>query len=149
MKRVNFYTLGCKVNQYETNAMIQKFQEAGYEVVNDIADIYIVNTCTVTNIADRKSRQMLRRVKENNKNAILVATGCYAQVGKNELNRIENENSNRANRQLQLNIMKYHQQSHWLDNFRNASLKYSQALNNNNLVLICSISLLPSNPIES
>ncbi len=54
----------------------------------------------------------------------------------NELNRIENENSNRANRQLQLNIMKYHQQSHWLDNFRNASLKYSQALNNNNLVLI-------------
>ena len=54
----------------------------------------------------------------------------------NELNRIENENSNRANRQLQLNIMKYHQQSHWLDNFRNASLKYSQALNNNNIVLI-------------
>lgn len=90
-KRVAFVSLGCKVNQYETNAMSQEFVEAGYKVVefSDVADIYIVNTCTVTNIADRKSRQMLRRVKENNKNAILVATGCYAQVGKDELNRIE------------------------------------------------------------
>ena len=71
--------------------MSQEFIEAGYEVVdfNDIADIYIVNTCTVTNIADRKSRQMLRRVKDNNKDAILVASGCYAQVGKQELEKIE------------------------------------------------------------
>ena len=90
-KRVAFVSLGCKVNQYETNAMSQEFLEAGYEVVefSDVADIYIVNTCTVTNIADRKSRQMLRRVKENNRNAILVATGCYAQVGKEELEKLE------------------------------------------------------------
>jgi len=88
---VAFVSLGCKVNQYETNAMSQEFIEAGYEVVdfNDIADIYIVNTCTVTNIADKKSRQMLRRVKDNNKDAILVATGCYAQVGKQELDKMD------------------------------------------------------------
>ena len=88
MKKVSFYTLGCKVNQYETNAMIQKFQEAGYEVINineDIADIYIVNTCTVTNMSDRKSRQILRRLKEKNQGAIVVAVGCYAQVAKKEL----------------------------------------------------------------
>ena len=90
-KKVAFVSLGCKVNQYETNAMSQEFIEAGYEVVdfNDIADIYIVNTCTVTNIADRKSRQMLRRVKDNNKDAVLVATGCYAQVGKQELEKMD------------------------------------------------------------
>ena len=88
MKKVSFYTLGCKVNQYETNAMIQKFKEAGYEIVdmnNDISDICVVNTCTVTNISDRKSRHELRKVKDKNKNAIIVATGCYAQVSKEEL----------------------------------------------------------------
>jgi len=88
MKKVSFYTLGCKVNQYETNAMIQKFQEAGYEIVNmneDVADIYVVNTCTVTNMSDRKSRQILRRLKDKNKDAIVVAVGCYAQVAKKEL----------------------------------------------------------------
>ena len=88
MKRVSFYTLGCKVNQYESNAMIQKFQEAGYEITDlneEIADIYIVNTCTVTNMSDRKSRQVLRRLKDKNKNAIVVAVGCYAQVAKKEL----------------------------------------------------------------
>ena len=88
MKKVSFYTLGCKVNQYETNAMTQKFQEAGYEIVNmneSIADIYIVNTCTVTNMSDRKSRQILRRLKDKNKDAIVVAVGCYAQVAKQEL----------------------------------------------------------------
>ena len=90
-KKVAFVSLGCKVNQYETNAMSQEFIQAGYEVVdfNDVADIYIVNTCTVTNIADRKSRQMLRRVKEINSEAVLVACGCYAQVGKEELEKIE------------------------------------------------------------
>lgn len=91
MKKVAFISLGCKVNQYETNAMSQEFIEKGYEVVdfNDMADIYIVNTCTVTNVADRKSRQMLRRVKEINNNSILVACGCYAQVGKEELEKID------------------------------------------------------------
>ena len=91
MKTVAFITLGCKVNQYETNAMAQKFIENGYELIeedNKSADIYIINTCTVTNMSDRKSRQMLRRVKEKNKNAIVVAVGCYAQVAKEELEKI-------------------------------------------------------------
>lgn len=90
-KKVAFVSLGCKVNQYETNAMSQEFIEKGYEVVdfNGVADIYIVNTCTVTNMADRKSRQMLRRVKEINSDSVLVACGCYAQVGKEELEKIE------------------------------------------------------------
>ncbi len=91
MKKVAFITLGCKVNQYETNAMAQEFLEKGYEVVEhtEVADIYVINTCTVTNMSDRKSRQMLRRVKELNENAIVVACGCYAQVAKNELEKIE------------------------------------------------------------
>ena len=91
MKKVSFYTLGCKVNQYETNAMTQKFQEAGYEIVdlnNEVADIYIVNTCTVTNMSDRKSRQVLRRLKDKNEDAIVVAVGCYAQVAKQELEKM-------------------------------------------------------------
>ena len=91
MKKVAFITLGCKVNQYETNAMAQKFIESGYKVVehNEKADIYIINTCTVTNMSDRKSRQMLRKVKELNKDSVVVACGCYAQVAKNELEKIE------------------------------------------------------------
>ncbi len=91
MKKVVFITLGCKVNQYETNAMAQKFLEKNYEVVEhiEIADIYIINTCTVTNMSDRKSRQMLRRVKELNPNGIVVACGCYAQIAKEELEKIE------------------------------------------------------------
>ena len=91
MKKVAFITLGCKVNQYETNAMAQEFLRKGYEVVEhtDFADIYVINTCTVTNMSDRKSRQMLRRVKELNKDAIIVACGCYAQVAKSELEKIE------------------------------------------------------------
>ncbi len=90
VKKVAFCSLGCKVNQYETNAMAQKFIEHGYEVVefDQYADVYIVNTCTVTNVADRKSRQMLRRAKEINKDATLVACGCYAQVAKEELKKI-------------------------------------------------------------
>ncbi len=91
MKKVAFITLGCKVNQYETNAMAQEFLRKGYEVVEhtDFADIYVINTCTVTNMSDRKSRQMLRRVKELNKDAIIVACGCYVQVAKSELEKIE------------------------------------------------------------
>ena len=90
VKKVAFCSLGCKVNQYETNAMAQKFIEHGYKVVefDEYADVYIVNTCTVTNVADRKSRQMLRRAKEINKDATLVACGCYAQVAKEELKKI-------------------------------------------------------------
>ncbi len=79
------------MNQYETNSMIQKFIERRYEVVEATkkADIYIVNTCTVTNMSDRKSRQMLRRVKEQNQEAIIVAVGCYVQVAKEEIQKIE------------------------------------------------------------
>lgn len=89
-KTVSFYTLGCKVNQYETNAMEQQFIKNNYEIVENTqkADIYVINTCTVTNMAERKSRQMLRRVKEINPSAVLVVCGCYAQVAKNELEQI-------------------------------------------------------------
>ena len=90
VKKVAFCSLGCKVNQYETNAMAQKFIEHGYEVVefDEYADVYIVNTCTVTNMSDRKSRHSLRRVKEKNPSAIIAAVGCYAQVAKDELKKI-------------------------------------------------------------
>ena len=89
-KTAAFYTLGCKVNQYETNAMEQQFIQNGYKIVENTekADIYVINTCTVTNMADRKSRQMLRRVKEINQSAVIVVCGCYAQVAKKELEQI-------------------------------------------------------------
>ena len=84
-KNIQFITLGCKVNQYETNAMAQKFIEKNYNVIEENnkeknPDICIINTCTVTNMSDRKSRQMLRRVKEKNPETVVVAVGCYAQV---------------------------------------------------------------------
>ena len=92
---IKFITLGCKVNQYETNAMTQKFLEKGYKVIEENdenseekPDICIINTCTVTNMSDRKSRQMLRRMKEKNPDTIVVAVGCYAQVAKEELSKI-------------------------------------------------------------
>ena len=86
MKSVAFHNLGCKVNGYEMDYMQQKLQEKGYNVVpfDGKADIYIINTCTVTNIADRKSRQMLHRAKKRNPNAIVVAVGCYVQTGREE-----------------------------------------------------------------
>ena len=88
--KVSFITLGCKTNQYESNAMAQKFIESGYEVCNikDNPSVIVVNTCTVTNIADRKSRQTLRRVKEEHPTAIVVAAGCYVNVAKNLLDEI-------------------------------------------------------------
>ena len=91
MKKVAFCTLGCKVNQYETNAMEQAFIKAGYKIVNfdQQADIYIVNTCTVTNMSDKKSRQMIRKAKQLNTDSIVVAVGCYAQVSKEKLAEIE------------------------------------------------------------
>ena len=87
MKTVAFITLGCKVNQYETNAMSQKLIEEGYKIVEHTqkADIYIINTCTVTNMSDRKSRQMIRRAKEINPEAKIIAVGCYVQVAKKEI----------------------------------------------------------------
>lgn len=80
--KIAFLTLGCKVNSYETQAMQALFVEAGANLVefSEIADIYVVNTCSVTNMADRKSRQMLHRAKKKNPNALVVAAGCYAQT---------------------------------------------------------------------
>ena len=109
MKRVSFYTLGCKVNQYETNAMAQKFKEAGYEIVDindDISDICVVNTCTVTNMSDRKSRQILRKVKEKNQDAIIAAVGCYAQVAKDDLQKMPEIDIVLGNEE-KANIVKY------------------------------------------
>lgn len=73
--KIAFHTLGCKVNQYETNAMVQSFLETGYDIVdfNDISDVYIINTCTVTNMSDRKTRQVLRKAKKQNERSIVVA----------------------------------------------------------------------------
>ena len=83
MKTVALYNLGCKVNSYEMEGMGQKLREKGYRIVpfEEKADIYIVNTCTVTNIADRKSRQMLHRARQLNPDAVVVAVGCYVQTG--------------------------------------------------------------------
>lgn len=82
MKKVAFHNLGCKVNSYELDGISQIFQKRGYEIVDfaQIADIYVVNTCTVTNIADHKSRQMLSRARSKNPEAVVVATGCYVQT---------------------------------------------------------------------
>lgn len=87
--KVSFYTLGCKVNQYETNAVVQKFEASGFHIVpwGQFSDIFVINTCTVTNMADRKSRQILRRPKKINKNGIIVAMGCYIQASKDIVNR--------------------------------------------------------------
>ena len=81
-KRAALHNLGCKVNAYETEAMQQLLEEAGYEIVpfEEYADVYVINTCSVTNIADRKSRQMLHRAKKKNPGAVVVAAGCYVQT---------------------------------------------------------------------
>ena len=86
MKKVALHNLGCKVNAYETEAMQEMLEKEGYEIVpfKEGADIYIINTCTVTNIADRKSRQMLHRARKMNPDAIVVAAGCYVQAQENE-----------------------------------------------------------------
>ena len=87
MRTAALHNLGCKVNSYETEAMQQLLEEAGYEIVSfhEKADVYIINTCSVTNIADRKSRQMLHRAKKQNPDAVVVAAGCYVQAAAEEL----------------------------------------------------------------
>lgn len=81
-KKIGTFTLGCKVNQYDTEAVVEQFKASGYEEVafDEVADVYIVNTCTVTHLSDRKCRQMLRKTKKLNPHSILVAMGCYAQA---------------------------------------------------------------------
>ena len=93
-KKIAFITLGCKVNLYDTEAMAELFTEKGYEVVDfeEYADVYLINTCTVTNLGDKKSRQMIRRAKRINPNSVVVATGCYAQVASEEVAKIEGIN---------------------------------------------------------
>ena len=90
MKKIASYALGCKVNQYESEAIAELFAEKGYEVVSveDTADIYIINTCTVTNFGDKKSRQLIRKVKRQNEDAVVAVVGCYAQTAPKELEEI-------------------------------------------------------------
>lgn len=87
MKKAALYNLGCKVNAYETEAMQHLLEEAGYEIVpfTQKADVYVINTCSVTNMADRKSRQMLHKAKKNNPDSIVVAAGCYVQTSEKEV----------------------------------------------------------------
>lgn len=94
MKKVAFYTLGCKVNQYETDAMLEMFKKDGYEQVDseDFADVYVINTCTVTHMSDRKSRQYIRRMKKKNPESIIAVVGCYSQVSPEEILEIEEVN---------------------------------------------------------
>ena len=94
LNRIAFTTLGCKVNLYDTEAMIELFEKEGYKLVDfdNVADIYVINTCTVTNLGDKKSRQMIRRAKSLNPNSIIVATGCYSQVAPEEVSKIEGIN---------------------------------------------------------
>lgn len=94
MKRVAFCTLGCKVNQYETEALSGIFRKAGYNVVDfeEEAEVYVINTCTVTNLSDRKSRQMIRKAKKNNKDSVVIVAGCYAQTAPGEVSKIEGVN---------------------------------------------------------
>ena len=90
-KKVAFYTLGCKVNQYETESLKTKLTKLGYEDVDfdGYSDFYIVNSCTVTSIADKKTRNILRRAKRHNPNGKVIVTGCYAQTNGEELLKID------------------------------------------------------------
>lgn len=91
MNKVIFHTLGCKVNQYETEAMEELFEKNGYRIVKEeeIPDIHVINTCTVTNLSDRKSRQIIRRAKKINSDSIVAVVGCYSQVSPEEVSNIE------------------------------------------------------------
>jgi len=91
MKTVAFHTLGCKVNQYETEAMEEMFEKNNYLVVDDdeIADIYVINTCTVTNLSDRKSRQFIRKSKKLNQDSLIAVVGCYSQISPEEVENIQ------------------------------------------------------------
>lgn len=89
--KVAFSTLGCRVNQYESEAMAEKFIREGYEVVDfsEIADVYVINTCTVTNMGDKKSRQIISKARRLNNNAIIAVVGCYSQIAPKEVSAIE------------------------------------------------------------
>ena len=88
---VSFYTLGCRVNHYETEAMTEKFIREGYEITEfeNFADVYVINTCSVTNMSDKKSRQIIGRARRKNENAVIAAVGCYSQVSPDEVSKID------------------------------------------------------------
>ena len=94
MSTAAFYTLGCKVNQYETEAMIELFKNEGYEICDfsEKADVYVINTCSVTHMGDRKSRQMIRRAKKQNPKAVIAVSGCYSQTAPEEILSIDGVN---------------------------------------------------------
>ena len=94
MKTAAFYTLGCKVNQYETEAIAEQFTSKGYEIrdFSEPADVYVINTCSVTAMSDRKSRQIIRRAKKQNPHSTVIVTGCYAQVAPDEVLKIDGVN---------------------------------------------------------
>lgn len=93
MKKVKFSTLGCKVNQYETEAMAELFVKKGYEITDDYnCDVFILNTCTVTNLSDRKSRQQISKIRSENSNAVIAVVGCYSQVSPDEIENIKGVN---------------------------------------------------------
>ena len=89
--KVAFATLGCRVNQYESEAMAEKFIREGYEVVDfdEFSDVYVINTCTVTNMGDKKSRQIISRARRTKSDAIIAAVGCYSQIAPKEVSKIE------------------------------------------------------------
>ncbi len=89
--KVALYTLGCRVNSYESEAMAEKFIKEGYEVVSfdEFSDVYVINTCTVTNMGDKKSRQMIGRARRHNPEAIIAVVGCYSQIASDEIAQIE------------------------------------------------------------
>lgn len=94
MKKAASFALGCKVNQYESEAIAELFAEKGYEIVgvDEVADVYVINTCTVTNFGDKKSRQLIRKVKRQNENAVVAVVGCYAQTAPQEVMQVEGVN---------------------------------------------------------
>ena len=85
--KVAIYTLGCKVNTYESEYALKEFMKKGYEITDfsdETADVYLINTCTVTNTSDQKSRKMIRQARKKNKNAVVVAMGCFTQIRDND-----------------------------------------------------------------
>ena len=160
--KVSFYTLGCKVNLYETETIINKFKKKGYEIVdfNDKADIVVINTCTVTNTSDKKSRNIIRQAVKNNDGAIIVVMGCYSQVRSEDIKEIDGVNiiigntnkskvvelvedylKNRENKTLVENIMHTDFEPMVLDSFETktrAFVKIQDGCNN-----YCSYCIIP------
>ena len=120
MPTVAFVTLGCKVNQYDTQVMREVLKNSGYDLVNpdEIADVYVINTCTVTSISDRKSRQMIRRLNSLNPDAVLVVTGCYAERSPDEIKNIQSRSAvQRKNRNV--NLVLSNKDKPFIDKFLN------------------------------